>query len=469
MKNKTILASLSVCLMFIACDDTITRVGLGIQPEGDKISVYDDTIYISASTIKTDSVYAKSIVGYLGEYYDPDYGSIKAGYASQFYPAIGFKTDSLETGKIDSIRLNLYFKTWVGDSLAPMEVTVYPINKPLEKHYYTNINPADFCDMENPIVRTGYVAHNSIISDSLINTGLYPKAISIPLPQEMGQAFLEEAQKPEPNAFSSVENFIEYFPGFYLKSSFGTGCMLSVDYTWINIYYKRYYTYTNSSNNDTTVLISDHAQFQVTKEVMQMNTIESDYNEALMQPNKGNTFIKSPNGVFTKLSIPLDEIKEKIGDRKFSGVTLSLKAVEKNSWKYALNFPGMGIIGTTTTAAKLLLIEPDSVKNFFEKQSLANNYTSYTTTFSETTYSYTFSNISNLIQNVIDNAPEKDVLELLLIPVQTSFSLQSTSSYTSVPVDYATFYHLFPTAVTLRTEPEDLKIRLLASDLETGD
>lgn len=465
MRTKTILAFFLAGLIFTACEDTLSSVGMGVQPKEDVIAVYDTTVYLSASTVKTDSIYAKSIIGYIGEYYDPVYGSIKAGYASEFYPTYGFVPDSMVTGKIDSVRLLLFYNQFVGDSLAPMELTVYPINKPLERHYYSNVEPSQFCDMDNPLARCGYMARNPLVTDSMITAGYY-KAVSIPLPLEFGEKFLEEYKKPEPNAFSSVEAFTEFFPGVYLENTFGKGSMLAVDLTRIYIYYQRFAKTTSSSTgNDTIVAGTDYAEFQVTKEVVQVNSIGSANDDLLLAPNDEKAYIKSPNGVFTQISIPIKEIVEKVGKRKFSGVSLSLKALEKNDWGFALNFPGTGTIGTTTTASRLLLIEPDSVKNFFESQQVADNYTSYTTTFDASTYSYSFTNISSLIQNTIDKAPEKEVLDLLLIPVQTTFAYQSSSYYSSYAVDYSTSYYLFPTAVTLKKDKESLKVRVLATDL----
>jgi hypothetical protein len=469
MKTKIILAFFWACIAFAACDDTISHIGLGIQPEEDKIAVFDTTIYISSSTVKTDSVYAKTISGNIGEYYNPEYGTIKAGYASQFYPSYGFFPDSMATGKIDSVRLMLFFNDFVGDSLAPMEVTVFPINKSLNRHYYSNVDPIEFCDMDNPLSQFGYMIKNSTVSDSMLKSGYY-RAISIPLPLELGERFLEEYKKPEPNAFSSVEAFTEFFPGVYLENTFGMSCLFTVDLTRIHVYYQRKSERVSSSTGKDTIIIgTDYADFRVTKEVIQVNSIKSAYDESLLLENEEKTFIKAPNGVFTQISIPLKGIRETMGKKKFSGVSLSIKAIERNDWGFGLDFPGAGIIGdseTSTKSSKLLLIEPDSVKNFFEQQQVADGYTSYTTTFSTSTYSYAFSNISNLIQNAIEKAPEKDVLNLLLIPVQTTFAYQSSSYYSpSSAIDYTTSYYLFPTAVSLRKDPENMKIRILASDL----
>lgn len=468
MKTKIFILSILTVFLYVACEDTISKVGMGIQPEGDKVSVFDTTLSINASTIKIDSIYAKTITGYLGEIYDPDFGTIKSSFACQYYPALNFELDSMINDKIDSVRLVLYFHTFLGDTLAPMEMSIYPVIKPLDKDYYTNIDPTEFCDMDNPIAKYGYTVRNPHVNDSLIGLGYY-RGISVPLPVEFGEKFLAEAKKPEPNGLSSVENFTKFFPGTYITTTSGFGSMIASEHTRLYVYYTRRYTVTGSAGQDSTVIGKDLADFRVTKEVIQLNSFQNKNDGHLLIPNDDSTFIKSPVGVYTKLTIPVRAIMDGVGERQFSGISLTVKAYEKNAWKYGFDYPGLGAVTSTTgnlTKSKLLLIEPDSVKNFFEMQSVADSKTSYATTFNTSTYSYSFANISNIVQNAIEKAPDKD-LELLLIPVQTSYTQQQSSYLGSyVDVDYKTNHYLYPTSVTLKKDTANLKIRVVATDLE---
>ena len=128
-----------------------------------------------------------------------------------------------------------------------------------------------------------------------------------------------------------------------------------------------------------------------------------------------------------------------------------------------MTFPGLGNTSTQQVAAKLLLIPPDSVKNFFEQQLVANNKTSYTTMFSAITYTYNFDNISSLIRYAIDHNPNED-LKLRVIPVRTNYTYDSrTNTYP----DFATSYDLFPTGVAIRGANQE--IRIIASDLQINN
>lgn len=465
MKTKLILCSLLLGLIYVACEDSVSKVGMGIQPDEDKISVYDTIVMATATTVKVDSVYAKSVNGYLGELYDPSYGNIKSSYMCQYYPAKDFNLDSIIGNEIDSVLLNIFYLSYLGDSLAPMEVTAYPVVKTLDNHYYTNLNPKDYCDMNAPYAKLGFTAVNSNISDSLLEAGHY-RRIGISMPKDFGQRFLEEAKRPAPNAFSSVEAFTEFFPGTYLTTTFGTGSMIPVTFSEIYVYYTRNFTIESSEGTDSLIVAPSAAVFGVTKEVIQLNHFENTNDEFLLEPDDEKTYVKSPAGVYTKITIPLKDIIKGIGKKKFSSVKLSLSAYDNDDWEYAFKFPGTGVIETGVSKAELLLIEPDSVKTFFEQQKVADKQTKFTTTFSSTTYSYDFNNIANVVQNAIDKNHEGD-LELLLIPVQTSYSIQQSSS-NYVEVDYATYNYLRPSGVTLKKGGDHLQVRIVASDLEVN-
>jgi hypothetical protein len=457
MKTKLFFLSFLAAFIYFSCEDsTISEIGISTMPDEDKIEVYDTTISITLKTIQIDSIYAKTINGAVGEYYDPTFGTLNAGFACQFYPSIGFQNlDNLVDGKIDSVYLDIYY-TYMGDSLAPMELTVYPINKPLEKNYYTNVNPDEFADMAHPVVRSAYTTKKWNF------TGYNYGMLSVLMPAEWGQRYVN-AIRNDTTLNSNKDKFIAEFPGLYLKSTFGSGCMLFVNNTAIDAYTQIVVQYRTKEQGESYLggdsIRKRYAYWAVTKEVIQINSYKNTNIDYLFR-NDSTTYIKSPAGVFTEVTIPIPEIIQKIGKRQFSSVKLSLSAYPRNEWNYSLNFPGLGGYQAVSSgiAYNLLLIPPDSTKNFFEQQRVANNVTSYMTTFASTAYTYNFNNISNLIRYAIDNKPNED-LKLWLIPVQSNYTYSSQTGY----VDYATSYDLYPSGVALKSNNQ--KIRIIASDL----
>ena len=482
MKTSRIVFCLLLGIIYMACNDTVGRVGLGMQPDGDKVNVFDTTVIISAKTVEVDSIYAKTTNGFLGEFYDPAYGSTKSSYICQYYPSVGFPyLDSIVDNKIDSVRLNIYYATCIGDTLAPMEVTVYPVIKALNNDYYTtNANPEEYCDMSHPFAKYGYTARNMNISDSLLsvfqtNSGYY-SYVSIPLPVKLGQDYLDKviAENKQGLSAMTLDEFLDFFPGTYLSTTFGTGCLLPVDMTEIFLYYTRKTTLQDVNGNDSLAFVASSAAFTVTKEIIQLNKFENKNPAFLTEDNPDSTYIKTPAGVFTELTIPIKEIVQGIGKMKFSSVALSLKAYPKSDWTYSLQFPGtssslvptLSTDGTTGASAKMLLIEPDSVTSFFEMKKVADSQTTFTTQFNSSTYTYDFNNIANLVQNAIDKAPDKD-LRLWLIPVQTTW-VQQTTTYGYSYVDYITSHYLYPSGVTLNKGGDNLKVRVIATDLTSN-
>lgn len=451
---KLIRLMIAVCVVAFSsysCNDTLDNIGMGILPDEDQINTFSDTVYFDAVTVKLDSIYARTSSGMLGEYYDPNYGTLKSGYLCQFYaPPKNVFPDTVVNNAIDSVTLNLYYATWTGDSLAPMEVSIYPVINSLKSHYYSNINPIDYCDLNTVWGRQSYTARNLNITDSAYNAilanGGY-KLLRVKLPVEIGYKFLTESRKPSPNAFSSIESFTDFFKGVYVRSTYGVGNILNIGYTDLFVHYK---TITEGSDGaDSTY--TKVSVFNVTDEITQLNDFKSANDEQLLKPDSEKAYIKTPAGIFTKLIIPIPTIVERMKDKKFSSANLSLTTYNKDDWQYSLNIP-----------SQVMLISPDSMKVFFENQLLPDNISGYaiSRTYQATLSSgaYSFTNISNIIQNAVTKEPTKN-LELLVVPISYK-TYYTTSGYQP----YATTHLLSPSAVSIKKEQKYLQLKILATD-----
>lgn len=134
MKLNPIYKLLCIAVTSIAllsCNDTLSDLGVSIQPDGDKLTVGTDTLTLNAKTVQVESINAKTDKPVLGEYLDSIFGSVKSDYVGEFYFPAGktFPNNSI----IDSVRLFVSYTTWTGDSLAPMQLSVYRLNKQLPK------------------------------------------------------------------------------------------------------------------------------------------------------------------------------------------------------------------------------------------------------------------------------------------------------------------------------------------------
>lgn len=197
MKIKFLVLGIALITAILnSCDDNLTGVGSSMQPDEDKIGIALDTFQLQAYTVQVDSIYARTSEGALGEMYDPLYGNLKADFISQFYcpENFTFPKEPID-GKIDSIRLRVFYLSHMGDSLAPMRAEVFPVVKALPRNYYTNIDPGQFVDQTTSLGSKTYTAYDATVSDSIRkldeNDSLYyTPAIDIRLPLELGQKIL---------------------------------------------------------------------------------------------------------------------------------------------------------------------------------------------------------------------------------------------------------------------------------------
>ena len=485
LKKNAILFCIFAGLILGSCDDNLTKVGTTIQPPEDLITVYTDTFMVKASTVKLDSVFAKTSDFLLGEMYDPVYGNIKSDILCQFYCEEGFRfARTPRNGKVDSVELIIEFQFKpdtrslyaYGDTMSPMQLTVYPIDRPLRRNFYTNDDPKNYCDMNNPLGVKSYTAFDMSIPDDIrffkdVNGNYtYAPSISVKLPVELGQKFYDETIN-NPSTFESQSAFNEFFPGVYITNTFGSGCVLktSSSSVFLRICYDS--VAISSDGGDSILVVNQY--FRVSKEVVQINRFENNNLDMLLEENSNHTYIKAPAGVCTKLVIPTTDISNKldINDRYINNFNFALRYLPEDERNFAYTPP-----------SHLLLIPEDSVKSFFETGMTENGVTSFmsfsyyidlansansTTSsyatpygYNPSTRTYTFGNISSLVKTHIENSPDED-LRLLALPVTRTATSQSGVHYTT-----AVSNRFDLSGVKIRTEDEYMKFVVLSSKYE---
>ena len=450
MKNRLFILGVGLGLaILVGCNDELSEVGSSIQPDGDKSFVYVDSFQLSAKTVLMDSVYARTTSGLLGEIYDPLYGNIKSDYLCQFYCPENYQFQNTPlNGVIDSMDLRIFYSSWVGDSLTPMQVTVYPITTVPERNFYTNVDPEKYCDMQTVLGQKMYTAYDVTISDSVRNgltSTTYTPVVRVKLPTEIGQDFYNETVN-NPSSFENQDAFNQYFPGLYITNTFGSGNLLTVYQTSFFIYYR--YTVEGSAGQDS--IVNGREQFNVTREVIQLNHVANANLEPLLLPDEKYTYMRTPAGVYTELTLPITEIKETVGSRFLNNLPLTLHAMPQENWDYAFEPPSY-----------LLLLPTDSVKGFFEQNKVENNETAFLSgIYDSSTRTYTFGNISNLIKYQLENAPDED-LQVSVIPVsrETQSDSYSGTEYTVTLSNY-----MLPSGVKIVKDNDYMKVGLTTSE-----
>lgn len=429
-----------------SCDENTNTMGYSLTNEADRFSLIPDTFIVSTQSIKADSVLARSSYSYLGRIKDPETGAyITSDFTTQFYVleneanmlfAAKENITSLDTDGepvATSCYLNVIINSYLGDSLTAMKLMVEELDKPIEENklYYSNFNPESNGYIRTDGIKQGkvYTMVDLTLSDSMRTVrknNNYYSYISIPLNKQYkakdatiynnyGTYIMRNYYK-HPEYFKNAISFIKNVcPGFYFKTVDGQGVMAEVLNVQLVINYKF------KSNNTEYAGVKT---FLSTEEVMQTTHISNDKGKIDSLVNKVNdcTYLKTPAGIFTEVTLPIDDIKKgHANDSVISAKITFQRMIDQNNKTDDL----------LNDATELLMIESDSLYTFFEKNNVTNNRTSFLAIYNSVLNTYTYNNISSLINHMysIRDKGSKNWNKVVLIPVKTSSV--STSSYYS--------------------------------------
>lgn len=431
MKLKNVIFSLAVLAAGIcSCDDNTNDIGGSIIDGVDNVNVESASFPASTQSVVAGSVFSRTSTGYLGKIKDPETGAyVKGNFLTQFYtlentqlPEESSIKSRLKDGSIiaDSCIIYLYYNNYFGDSLSTMKLKAIEMAKPMEenKKYYSNFDPEaeGYCRTGNGSVNVNKTyALYDLAADTM------PKKIRIKLPDSRLTTDAEGNEKCDyvyydknnkgyynygtyimqkyyenPKSFKNAYNFIhDVCPGFYFKNTDGLGSMAYIYLSQMLVYYK--YQYEKESDGvkkDTTVNVV--TTFAGTEEVIQASNITNDNGKmAEMAENSSCTYIKSPAGIYTEMTIPVDNILKGHENDTINSARVSLTRMN-NTKNEEFSF---------SKPSYLLMVPKDSLRSFFENSKLADNKETYLAVYSSddnSTYgtaenAYTFHNISNLI------------------------------------------------------------------------
>lgn len=452
MKIKNLIAIAAVSMCFVACDDTTDGIGTSLINGADHLNVSSASFTVTSRSVKADSVLSRNTTAYIGKVRDPETGSYVTGNSMlQFHIQEDYSFPDKENivsiingdsvrgvVRADSCELHLYFTQWYGDSLATMRMRVAEMGRPMEENvdYYSNYDPEEHGYLRNDghqlTADKVYTIEDLSRSASERNNSNYMSNITIrlnsPYTDKDGNTYnnlgtyLMSKYYEDASNYKNSYNFIHrVFPGVYIKSIGGLGSMTYVTLSAIDIYFHYY-----DAENDT--VQSGVSVFSGTDEVLQTTHITNDDAsiERLVSDNTC-TYLKTPAGIFTELTLPVEEIMNGHENDSINQAKLVLNRINNSSTsKYSLDVP-----------RTLLLIPKDSLKSFFANRDIADYKTSflaswgYSSSSSSSSYanSYTFHNIGGLISAMYRcDRSSADWNKAIVVPVNTQYSTQSTTS-----------------------------------------
>ena len=439
MKILRLLTVLVIAaLTFAACDDTTEEIGGSITNKIDNINISDSAFNVTTKSIVAGAVLSRNNTGLIGKMKDPETGNyVKGDYMTQLSVLPTFDVDTLDYIKqanndsieADSCYLQVSYNASYGDTIAPMKVTAYEMTKPMaeDREYYSDYDA----------FKEGWVSENNQHWSSnynLCNTSDV-KNFKIYLNKEYKKdgktyknygSYIMQTYAEHPEYFKTNYKFLHNVcPGFFIKNVGGTGNMAKIWNTELIFYWTRHKTIKAKDGvTDSTAVSIGYNRFDGTEEVLQLNKIENDTVNMKKLANQENcTYLKSPAGIFTEVTLPIEDIMKGHEKDTLNTATISfprLNADEDNPYNFA-------------TPSTILMVQKDSLQSFFEKSKLADNRTSYTASYSSTgTYknAYTFQNIANLVSAMYKNKGKgENWNKVVLVPVNV---ITTTQGYTTV-------------------------------------
>lgn len=465
MKAKYALIAL-LAITFFGCDDNTAGLGLGMFPGSDqningKLTTFD----VTTESVHAGKIYAMSNIGYVGKFTDETFGTYQAGFLAELncpkgttFPGIfnydkntAFDNKNKPTqtmvgeggnakdkeditfvrdennkiiGNIHTIELYLWYDSYFGDSLTASRLSVYELGdaeKELNENnaYYTDINPEEFYTPQNLLGTKAYTAVDLSVKDSIRNLSTYVPSVHVSFKDDaairIGKEIIQHAYKAGTNFDNKA--FREAFKGIYVKSDYGDGTILYINQIQMNVVYKSYAIDTIKGTILPKTVVKDgespdstyygYRMFTSTREVIQANQLKND-NTAIQDCIKkdGWTYLKSPAGIFTQITLPINKIADQLQGDTLNAVKLGIPIYnETNDRKFGMSIP-----------KSVLLIRNKYKDSFFKNNQLSDGITSSLFDYSSSTSSltqYTFNNITQMINNCLADkeAAERDIRE----------------------------------------------------------
>ena len=424
MKLKYLYIGLLSALIY-SCDDATTGIGDSTIAAGDSISAGVSVYDVYTRSILADSVYARTSTAYLGKYTDPHFGEFSADFITQFNCTDNFEfPETIQ--EITSINMRMFYDSYFGDATNAMRMQIDTLDKVIpEKElstFYTSVDPTQYYnENSNPVARKAFAARGASASDTtIVNYDSFGNTTSysyywqdVKLPLTLGQHMFDK-YKEDKNNYKNAEAFIKnVLKGFYVHCTHGDGTILYINDMQLHLNFK-YLIESSSGKVDS--LVNGSTIFAATKEVIQANHFQNSDRLKELIEEKDYTYLKTPAGIFTEVTLPIEEIAEMHMRDTLNAASITFTRYnEKSESKYPMGIP-----------QTLLMVRKCDMHKFFEKNETYDDQTSFIAQYvgsSETANTYSFPNISPLITQCINEKQasknDADWNKVVLIPVKT--------------------------------------------------
>ena len=394
------ILAVAVLLGLHSCIDE--TIGVSITDSVSSI-IEDSSFVITGHSVLNDRVQMRTTTKMLGDLNAEGFGRVTASAVTMWMPAAQIDTARITAQSIDSCRLKLRMPTkggYTGNSQAPMRLNVYRLNKPLPSPIYSDFDPTDYYDSSDLLASepyspsSGWLEVTDYYYTGSTMTQDTVRVISVPMPVQLAQEIFN-AYVSDPSRFASPKDFAGIFPGIYITNSYGSGHVLNISATEMDVYFHRHIVLSDTAEVDSAYRQTYLAS---TPEVVSDNIIHYEIDDAVKQMvNNGEAIIAAPAGYEVQLHFPIQEIIDKyranVGNNQSIINYLSLELpVSIPETEYDIQPPSY-----------LLMVKTAQKESFINGDSLTNNKDSFYAVYDAATRSYVFSGLRDYVLDIINN------------------------------------------------------------------
>ncbi len=294
-------------LLVTSCEENPTKIGFGILPGSDFVEIQSiDTIKVRSFTMYDDSIRSNTATtAFMGEIYDPYFGTTTAEFVSQIRMAEAWDDASFN---IDSVKLFIQFNGSLGGTNVTHKMRISEIAEQIyvDSVYYSNkkvtVGAYEMVDIEIPVLQADTI--NNLVIDLPVSFGLR-------LTEDTSKLFHSNT-KPD---------FRSYFRGLYFRMYPSTDpLMVSIDLTAPTAYesYINYivvYMHDDAGSEKEAYFVLDAVNTNAAFNIFRHDFSTAEAGKKII-PNVRNysdtlSYLQSLNGVYTKLEIPgLKDLKD---------------------------------------------------------------------------------------------------------------------------------------------------------------
>lgn len=423
MKHLPLVAvAVAAMLATAACDDETSSLGSSLVTDRVEI-VIDSTFQVTGHSVKSREVQARTILQLIGRMDARNYGMFSSTVVTQFMPVESLVTEGVDESTIDSVKMIMRapLNAFVGDSLAVMGLTAYPLSRQLPTGINSAFDPSEYYDAANPLASAMY-AMTGAVTDT-VTTFPY-RLITLDLGKDFGRRLLRK-YKESPETFATPSAFASWFPGMYLTTTFGSGRVAQVDSTVITMYYRQILPVGTASNPRDTTIYRSNSYLAVTPEILTNNNMHFEAaSEITQRAAAGEPILVAPTGYDVELTFPARDIVSRYRAEKSDLAVI-------NTLNFSIPVTEIANDYGITPPPYVLLVKKSKKEEFFAKSLLPDQVTSFYAEYDSYHRRYSFTDMRDYILDLLSKEEiTADDEEFIVCPVTIGFE-QTGSNHTS--------------------------------------